>query len=189
MLGGGELVAAINVAPLTALAGPYHRYVLHRYIALALSSGSPLHILSGVPARTAGGRFNLPGRFLTTYLALDAITAQVEAERITAPFVHVPVAGDLQAVLRLDDPRVTALLHLTPAELHADWRFPNARGLETTTQKLGHAVYASGRIEGVVYPSNVHPGGVCVAVFPERLLRGSSLKVDDPSRVILEQLP
>jgi RES domain-containing protein len=120
---------------------------------MALSSGSPLHILSGLPTKTAGGRFNFPNRFRTTYLALDPITAQIEAERITAPYIHVPVVGDLQRVLRLDAPAVTAVLRLTPAELHADWRIPNAHGVETITQQLGHAAYESRRIEAITYPA------------------------------------
>lgn len=188
MLGGGKLLHALNAAPLKQLPGPFHRYVLHRFIALALSMGAQLHILSGEWARKNGGRFNFPNRYRTTYLALDPVTALAEAERVPAPFVHLPIAGTLQHVLHLDDPGITELLQLSPAELQAEWRFPNARGVEVPTQRLGHAAYNARRVEAIAYPSTANPGGVCLAVFTERLRPGSFLEVQDPDSVIRERI-
>jgi len=155
---------------------------------MALSAGTPLHILSGEWACKTGGRFNFPNRYRTTYLALDPVTARVEAERIVAPFVHFPIAGALQHVLNLGDPDITGLLQLSPAELQADWRFANAKGVETPTQQLGHAAYDERQIEGIAYPSTVNPGGVCLAVFAERITLDSFLEVQDPNGVIRERI-
>lgn len=188
MLGGVELLHVLNAAPLTPLAGPFHRYVRHTFIASALSTGTPLHILTGEWARRNGGRFNFPDRFRTTYLALDEVTARIEAERVLAPFVHLPIAGSLQRVLRLDDPAIAKLLQLSLPEIQADWRFPNARGIEVPTQRLGHAAYNAGRVEAIAYPSTADPGGICLAVFTERLTPGSFLEIHDPEGVIRERV-
>jgi RES domain-containing protein len=188
MLGGRKLLRALNVAPLKPLAGPFHRFVRHKFIALALQAAVPLHVLTGEWARKSGGRFNFPNRYRTTYLALDAATARIEAERVPAPFVHLPITGTLQHVLHLDDPGIVGTLQLLPPELQAEWHFPNAYGVEVPTQRLGHTAYDAGRIEAIAYPSTVNPGGVCLAVFPERLRPGSFLEVQDPDGMILERI-
>jgi hypothetical protein len=54
---------------------------------LALQHRDPLHILSGEWSRWTGGRLNYPNLYRVVYLATDAKTAQVEAERIEAPYV------------------------------------------------------------------------------------------------------
>jgi RES domain-containing protein len=188
MLGGAELRDALTVAPLTPLVATLHRYVRHSFIALALSKGAALHIVTGEWARRTGGRLNFPNRHRTAYLALDPVTALVEAERIVAPFVHVPIEGRLQHVLRLDDPGISGLLHLSPVELQAEWRIPNARDVEVPTQRLGNIAYAVGRIEAIAYPSTVNPGGICLGVFTERLAPGSFLETRDPDGMIHERI-
>lgn len=101
MLDDRRLRPVLESVPLTSRHGPFHRYVMHRYVALALERRAPLHILTGEWARRTGGRFNYPGLCRTAYVAADATTAQAEAERILAPYVHIPVAGVLQKVLDL----------------------------------------------------------------------------------------
>lgn len=91
MLEDRELGTVLGSVPLAPRVGPFHRYVLHRHVARALERGTPLHILSGESSRRTGGRFNYPQLHPTLYLALDARTAEIEAERIQAPYVHVPV--------------------------------------------------------------------------------------------------
>jgi RES domain-containing protein len=188
MLGGAELLAAVSGAALTPLTGVLHRYVRNSFIALARSKGTALHILSGEWARKTGGRLNFPNRYRTAYMALDPVTARVEAERIVAPYVHVPIVANLQHVLRVDDPAITRLLELSPSELRVEWRTANARGIEVHTQRLGNVSYAARRIEAIAYPSTVNPGGVCVGVFPERLSPGSFLEIQDPDGVIQERI-
>lgn len=189
MLEGRDLQEALDAVHLTPLQGPFHRYVLHRYIVLALQQGGPLHILSGEWSLKTGGRFNYPGRNRTTYLATTARTAQVEAERVQAPYVHLPIKGKLQHVLDVTNPGVTALLHILPGELTENWRMLNARGQEAPTQRLGHAAYTSTRVEAIAYPSTMHSGGVCLAVFPERLVSGSLQEIDDPHEILRERIP
>jgi RES domain-containing protein len=188
MLSGAELPAALSAATLTPLRGALHRYVRNSFIAAALSKGTALHILTGEWARKTGGRLNFPNRYRTAYLALDAVTARVEAERIVAPYVHLPIVATLQHVLRLDDPATTARLQLSPLELQAEWRIENARGVEVPTQRLGNVAYAARRIEAIAYPSTVNSGGVCIGVFTERLSPGSFLEIQDPDGVIRERI-
>jgi RES domain-containing protein len=65
----------------------------------------------------------------------------------------------------------------------------NARGIEAPTQRVGHAASMSERVEAVLYPSTVWPIGACLAIFPERLVPGSSLEVIDPDGILLERIP
>ena len=189
MLAGRGLERALEAAALHARHGLFHRYVQHQFIARAIAQGSPVHIVTGYFAVTSGGRFNAPGGSRTSYVAADPVTAQVEAERITAPYVHVPIAGELQHVLDLTDTTTVERLQLSDAELRAEWRAINAKGRVAPTQRLGRVAYATGRIEAIAYPSLRNPGGICLAVFPERLRAGSFLEVADPAGVIRERIP
>lgn len=189
MLEDRELGRVLGSARLTRREGPFHRYVLHRYVAWALERGTPLHILTGEPSRQTGGRFNYSRLHAAVYLAVDAQTARVEAERIEAPYVHVPVHGTLQRVLDLTRPDILRALATSEDELGRDWRSLNARGIEAPSQRLGHAAYTSGRIEAVAYRSTVWPAGICLAVFPERLAPGSYLEIIDPDGILGERIP
>lgn len=188
MLRGADLLAALRNAALVPLAGTLHRYVRNSFISLAIANGTALHILSGEWARRTGGRLNFPNRYNTTYMSLDAETARVEAERIVAPFIHVPVVTRLQHVLRLEDPASAMLLELSPGELEVEWRAANAGGIEVPTQELGDAAQSTGRIEAITYPSNARPGGICVGVFSGRLSPGSYLEIVDPDGVVQERI-
>jgi RES domain-containing protein len=189
MLEDQQLRRVLESLPLTVREGPFHRYVLHRYVALAVERRTPLHILSGEWSRTTGGRFNYPQLYRVAYLATDARTAQVEAERIQAPYVHVPISGRLQGVLDLTQPDVLRALETSDEELSGDWRVLNARGIEAPSQRLGYAARVSERVEAVLYRSTVWPAGTCLAVFPERLAPGSSLEVVDPDEILHERIP
>jgi RES domain-containing protein len=189
MLDDRRLGPVLESVPLTSREGPFHRYVLHRYVALAVERRAPLHILTGEWARRTGGRFNYPGLFRVAYVAGDAETAQAEAERITAPYVHVPVRGALGSVLDLTRADVLGKLEASEAGLGRDWRMLNARGGEAPGQRLGHAAYRSGRIEAIAYHSTVRVGGLCLAVFPERLGPGSWLEIQDPDGILRERIP
>jgi len=189
MLDDRRLRPVLESVPLTSRQGPFHRYVMHRYVALALEHRAPLHILTGEWARRTGGRFNYPGLYRTTYVAADAKTAQAEAERILAPYVHVPVAGALRKVLDLTRVDVLDALVTSSDELGRDWRMVNARGGEAPSQRLGNAAHRSQRIEAIVYRSTVWAGGLCLAIFPERLGSGSWLEVEDPDGILRERVP
>lgn len=156
MLEDRQLRKVLASLPLAPREGPFHRYVLHRYVALALERRMPL---------------------------------QVEAERIEAPYVHVPVGGRLQRVLDLTQPDVLRALETSEDELGRNWRMSNARGTEATSQRLGHAAYVSDRVEAVAYRSIMWPAGTCLAIFPRRLASGSSLEVVDPDGILRERIP
>lgn len=188
MLIGADLLAALRGAAVVPLTGTLHRYVRNSFISLAISKGTEPHILSGEWARRTGGRFNFPDRYNATYMALDAETARVEAERIVAPFIHVPIATRLQRVLRLDDPATRRLLEVSEADLQVEWRTANARGIEVPTQELGNMAQATGQIEALTYPSTVKPDGICIGVFPRRLLHDSYLELVDPDGVVRERI-
>ena len=189
MLDDRRLRPVLESVSLTSRQGPFHRYILHRYVALALEGRTPLHILTGEWSRRTGGRFNYPGLFRTAYVAADAKTAQAEAERIPAPYVHVPVRGALQNILDVTRTDVLERLGTSENELGGDWRLLNARGGEAASQRLGHAAYRAQRIEAIAYRSAVWSGGVCFAVFPERLVSGSWLEVEDPDGFLRERIP
>ena len=188
MLVGEDLLAALRSAAVVPLAGTLHRYVRNSFISLAISKRTEPHVLSGEWARRTGGRFNFPDRYNATYLALEAETARVEAERIVAPFIHVPIATRLQHVLRLDDPATRRLLGMSEADIRVEWRTANARGIEVPTQELGNVAQATGRIEALTYPSTIKPDGICVGVFPGRLLPGSYLELVDPDGIVRERI-
>lgn len=192
MLEGQDLRDALDSIRLIEHPGPFHRYVQHRFIALALAAGAPLHVLSGEWARKTGGRFNYPHRHRTTYLAADAATASAEGERTdnpARPYVHIPIRGRLQRVLDLTDMRVRERLEVSIAQLTAEWRLLNAKGQEASSQRLGRSLYMAGSVESVAYPSTARGGGVCLAVFPERLARGSFLEVEDKEQILRERIP
>ena len=189
MLDDRRLRPVLESVPLTSREGPFHRYVLHRYVALAAERRTPLHILTGEWSRRTGGRFNYPGLFRTAYVAGDERTAQAEAERIIAPYVHVPIRGALQKVLDLTRTDVLERLGTSEDQLGGAWRILNAKGGEAPSQRLGHAAYRSERIEAIAYRSTMWAGGLCLAVFPERLVSGSWLEVEDPDGILRERVP
>jgi RES domain-containing protein len=151
MVGDRKLRTVLESLPLTTREGPFHRYVLHRYVASALERRTPLHILTGEWSRRTGGRFNYPQLYRAVYLATDARTAQVEAERIHAPYVHVPVSGRLQKVLDLTQPGVLRALQTSDEELGGDWRMLNAHGLEASSQRLGQAALEVVDPDGILH--------------------------------------
>jgi len=188
MLGRRDLLRSLETVAVVPLVGPFHRYVLQKYILDAVKNGRPLHVFSGEYSLQDGGRFNYPNRHRTAYVARDETTARIEGERIPAPYVHFPIAGRLQRVLDLGDPAVTTKLQVSAGDLGADWRLLNDRGQESPTQRLGYAVYEFAQIEAIAFPSTVNPDGVCLAVLPSRLAPGSVLELQDPSDTVKERI-
>ena len=186
-----RLIAKVEARPFT---GPVYRVIGSRFLASPLSSaGSRLH----------GGRFNPPGTFELLYAALDVETALSEREGIllSAPGVRLArgvrtgvllrIGCRLSRVLDLRDERVRERLGLTLASLLGPWLPWNASSAErgapaavAPSQRLGLAVYESGRFEAILSPSAKDAQGSCLAIFPDRLRRGSHLTIDDPEGVI-----
>ena len=196
MLPAGELgVALTEVNPVT-VRGPFFRTVAFKY--LQVVGRGAANILSGVPGRDRGGRYNPAGRFLTTYLAESAETALNEGVRpfltsgvasaLARPLVLLSVEGHLEHVLDLLDPRVRARAATDEAELMAPYLLDALKG-ETATQRLGRIAYESARFEALRGPSVQRAGGHTIAVFPERVTSPSQLEVFDPDGLLRDRLP
>jgi RES domain-containing protein len=196
MLPARELgVALTRIHPVT-VRGPFFRTVAFKYLQ-AVGRGAP-NILSGVPGRDRGGRYNPAGRFPTTYLAESMETAVSEGARpflgsgvagaLARPLVMLSIEGHLERVLDLLDPRVRARVGTDEAELVAPYLLDALKG-ETATQRLGRIVYGSARFEGLRGPSVQRVGGHTIAVFPERVASPSSLEVYDPEGLLRDRLP
>jgi RES domain-containing protein len=196
MLPAGKLGAALaQVHPVT-VPGPFFRTVAFKYLQ-AVDRGAS-NILSGIPGRDRGGRYNPAGGFLTTYLAESAETALSEGVRpflgsgvasaLARPLVVLSVEGHLERVLDLLDPRVRARIGTDEAELVAPYLLDALKG-ETATQRLGRIAYESARFEGLRGPSVQRADGHTIAVFPERVVSPSKLEVFDPDGLLRDRLP
>ena len=175
------------------LAGPVYRFIGSRFLARPLSSaGSRLH----------GGRFNPPGAFEVLYTALTAQTALAEREGILLTTPGIRLARDVRTgvllrihcrlarVLDLRDARAREQLRVSLASLLGPWlpwTAESGAGMRhalAPSQRLGLAVYEGRRFEAILYPSAKDPRGSCLAIFPDRLRRGSRVRVHDPEGVI-----
>lgn len=196
MLPVGELQAALATIEPVAVAGPFFRTVAFKYLRAA-GRGAP-NILSGVPGRERGGRYNQAGGARTTYLAESAETALSEGTRpflgsgvasvLTRPLVMLTVRGQLHRVLDLLDSRVRARVETDAAELVAPYLLDALKG-ETASQRLGRLAYLSGRFEAIRGPSAQRPAGHTIAVFSDRVVAPSKLAVYDPDGIVTEELP
>ena len=91
-------------------------------------------------------------------------------------------------MLRFDK---TALqtLGLTVEALTEPWREQLRRGGVPLTHELGRTCFERGDIEALLVPSAKNPETWNLAVFPDRLTDGSSLRVFDDSGMIDARLP
>jgi len=173
MLATPELETALTSARLIATHGPWTRAVMYRHL---ITRRARLRPLWGGAARVNGARFTPKDSFDSIYLAWDAVTAFAEVQALillsigrmqalTPPWVVVTVNGVVSGVLDLTDPRILAHLGTNEQELTGSWE----AGTEPPTQRLGRAVFESGRIVGIKYPSVKDRGGENLMVFPDRL--------------------
>ncbi len=196
MLPSGELEAALATIVSIPVAGPFFRTVAFKYLQRAGRSAP--NILSGVPGRERGGRYNPAGGARTTYIAESPETAWSEAIRpflgsgvapaLSRPLVMLTIQGQLQRVLDLLDQRIQARIGTNAAELVAPYLL-DALKAETDTQRLGRLAHLSGRFEAIRGPSAQRAEGHTIAVFSERVIAPSKLEVYDPDGILTEQLP
>ena len=186
--------AALRAA-LAALPAAEYRRTLYRTVRPVYLTPTPL---SGIGARLRGGRFTPKGGFDTIYLAEDPLTGYVEfhhealdlmrytddehAARLAAiATVAAHATFDPGRVVDLTRPEVRRALGTDLNEMTGPWRVFRGRGLPPT-QLLGREAYNSGRFLAIRYPSARNPGGVCLAVFEDRLRAttgGDFLDLDD----------
>jgi len=156
--------------------------------------------LASAGSRLRGGRFNPAGEFEVLYVALSVDTAFAErdgllltaagikAARAVRTGVLLKLGCRLTSVLDLTDQRVRERLAVSLADVLGPWLPWIAASARATavapSQAIGRNVHASRRFEGILYPSTKDPAGRCLAIFPDRLRRPSSVTVQDPDGVI-----
>jgi RES domain-containing protein len=194
-----ELAGILHSLRLIRVDGPFHRFADLGFVHRQLSAGQGTAILRGLGAKLHGGRFTPRDAFETLYVATSAETARIEAEsRITGsgvidaparPFVHFLLSGRLQGVLDLSDHSVLRVLETTVEEMAAPWVMRQMQGREAVTQTLGRIAHAALRIEGILFVSSKdRPNGRCLAIFPDRLRKGSALEIADDTGLVKEKL-
>jgi RES domain-containing protein len=156
--------------------------------------------LWGIGSIKNGGRYNKPETFEVIYLAEDPITALAEVNLVFSsnpalgkikgpPMVHIAVDGILESVVDITLPDAQSALATSHQELTGAWLWEQAQTGEAPTQRLGRVAFESERLCGLRYPSSKNPGGVCVAVFPDRLTGGSYVQVFDPFDNLAQRIP
>ncbi len=199
------LLRKLASCPLRSVAGPFVRCVEHRHLAApppgALPGSGPRPLWPG-GSKLFGQRFTPKGGFDTAYLACDPVTALAEVQLALVgptgasllsrpPTIVLTITGVVLNVLDTTNPVIQALLGTTLSELTGAWAWVPGGGM-APTQILGEASYASKRVHGILYHStkNMHGGGLCLAVFPDRLDPvHESLIVHDPSGGLVDRLP
>jgi len=150
-------------------------------------------LLTGLGAKSNGGRWNPPGCFATVYSSLTPETALAEylaqhryfgwPESSAMPYVSVAIEVSLQLVLDLTSGSARRALGVSLARmLDGTWRKAAAR--ESLTQAIGRVAFEA-QIEAVLVPSSADRKGSNLVIFPGNLLPpGSWLKI-----VNRDQLP
>ncbi|MGV3663228.1 MAG: RES family NAD+ phosphorylase [Prosthecobacter sp.] len=196
--GSTRFDAALKSAPVIPVAETCHRMVALS----AYEAAHPKKLLYdlGPKLSASGQRFSPPGDHAGLYVALERVTAGAEhtgsvAEWNASGGVAVVVFKfevKLTRVLDLTDPAVLALLGITSTEVQGPWEGHRALfGKDPLTWELGRAAHASGRFDGLLFPSTKNmPDGRCLLIFTERLVKGMSEVVlfsDDGS--VRERVP
>lgn len=170
-----ELIEAVDGIPRSSLSAKIIRHVAPGYLPL-----------SGEGARIHGGRWNPPESFATLYTAFDRPTMIAELERAARrqgiaaadllPRDEVIYAVELQRVIDLVNPGHLRTVGLDGARLASrDWRL---------CQAIGDAAHYVG-FEGILSPSATGTGNT-LAIFLDRLVRGSTLNVVSVLPLVLE---
>lgn len=190
MADASTLSGAINDLSASAVETTFFRVIHAKYAATALSAvGSYQH----------GGRYNPAGKFEVLYLASSPVTALEEVEALLhsgvalqgvkgPPRILLSVECALQRVLHFDEVTLQSL-GLTVGALTEPWRELLRQGEVPLTHKLGRICFERGDIEALLVPSAKNPETWNLAVFPDRLVEGSSLRVFDDSGMIDAHLP
>jgi hypothetical protein len=133
----------------------------------------------------ASYRYTLDGTY-ALYLGEGENTAAAEAKQHPgtlgfdytprAPVVTFHVHVIASAVLDLTAPAIQAALKVTTADLVKNWRLKSPNSIP---QKLGAAIFAAGRFEGIRYVSaaqaRVKAEGKCLVIFRDRRQAGSKM--------------
>jgi len=107
--------------------------------------------------------------------------------------VDVSVGG---GVLDLTDRGVRGALGVTRNAIVAEWEpametYLSGAGEMPLTQQIGQAAHLTGRVRAIYYPSARYAGGLCLAVFPDRLSPADEdrVAVNDSTGRLAQRLP
>ena len=143
-------------------------------------------LLSSVGSLKAGGRYNLKNKIEVLYMAPDLQTA-IEEPIKPYPFKFPPkiiitIDVNVQEIVDLEDTQIMETLGIDPNQLFCAWRVPS--NIESYTQTLGRLIYESKNFEGIRYPSASVKNKYNLAIFPDRLKKGSKISVYDPEKLV-----
>ncbi len=176
----------------SSLAGSAQRGTFFRSIDLHwLLQGTPL---SAIGSRIRGGRYNRKGAFEAFYIANTQVTALYETEAIfkiadavvgvrQPPRVMLSLEYNLHDIVDLREPTALAALGITIDDLKQPWKLAQAEDRPVLTQRIGAAARAVD-VEALLVPSARAETGTNLVVFPDRLLKGSSVDLyvgDEPT--------
>lgn len=143
-------------------------------------------LITGEGSRQHGGRWNPPG-VAAIYSSLTPETAMAEALaharyygfpiQSVMPRTFIALHLQLQRVLDLSKAKVRKKLGISkPRLVKTDWRAEMDLHQVPVTQAIGQAAFEAG-IEALIVPSAADPAERNLVVFPDCLLKGSSMTV------------
>jgi len=159
------------------------------YRFVALRYANPERALSGEGAALYAGRYN-PAGIRTVYLSEDARTAVAEtgygislggrfAAKDREARLLLAVEFRLQRVLDLRNPAILERLGLKAHDLvHPGWREVLRQGKKPFTHVLALAALGAG-FEAILAPSAVITGAYNLAIYVEKLVPGSFLRLSE----------
>jgi len=154
----------------------FYRFVGIKYINNLLSCVGSLD----------GGRYNLKNTFEVLYMAPDPETAIAETIKPhnfkLPPKIIITIDVIFQNILNLEDQYVLEHLGLKTKQLFCSWRIPSDK--ETYTQTLGRIIHETKIFEGIRYPSVIVKNKYNLGIFPDRLRKGSRIKIYDPQKLV-----
>lgn len=190
--------AELTACPVASFAGKCFRVV--ELEAFTKSSSPTLLFDLGPKIAKGGQRFSPPNDHRGLYVSTELITAGSEfaggrAEWVAgdcAKHVTFDMEVALGSVLDLTSARIRRVLHTSKEEILSAWegfavlnggRFP-------PTWTLGQSAFASGRFDGIHFPSNRNASGTCLLIFTERLVAGRThVVINRQDGSLWERLP
>lgn len=190
MPGASALASALWGLQPTPLEQTFFRVIHAKHAATALSA---------VGSYRFGGRYNPAGAFEVLYLADSPVTALEEVEALLRtdrdlrgvkgpPRIVLLVECALHSVLGVHGEALQAL-GLTKEEVVAPWCESLRQNQTPVTHQIGQVGFERGDVEALLVPSAKDSAAFNLAVFPDRLVKGSSLRVFDDSGMIAVRLP
>ena len=147
-------------------------------------------LLSGQGARVHGARWN-PIGIAAVYGAATPELAMAETLAMNR-YYGLPIHQALPRIFVAIDVQVSSIIDLTDGAtrqrlkisesrmLDADWRKDVSRGLVPLTHRLGKAAFDA-EFEGLMVHSATGVEGTNLVIFPQKLRKGSHLRVGSPS--------